>query len=125
VNPPFFPAVNVAAVQAVLGSNPLRVYPFGEAPQGEPRPYAVWQTIAGTPEAYLGDVPDNDAWLVQVDVYAESESPETGIRAVTEAARVLREALETVAYITSLRPFPREGTRLYRYSFDVSFQTAR
>ncbi|EPN30837.1 hypothetical protein A245_45243, partial [Pseudomonas syringae pv. actinidiae ICMP 19096] len=38
------------AVQALLGTSPTRLYPFGEAPEGVAKPYAVWQVIGGNPE---------------------------------------------------------------------------
>jgi hypothetical protein len=126
MNPPFFPAINVSAVWAVFGSNPVRVFPFGEAPKDTGKPYAVWQTVNGRPYNYLNEVPDGDDWLVQVDVYVESESPATAINQVTEGARVLRDALEPVAHITAWRGASREPTtKFYRYSFDVSFVTSR
>lgn len=128
MNPPFFQIVNVPGVQAFFGTNPLRVWPFGEAPEKETRPYAVWQTVGGAPEAYLGQVPDSDDWLVQVDVYAEAEDGRQAdaIDTVSNGAKALRDALEPVAYITAWRGCTREiGTRFYRYSFDVAFVTPR
>lgn len=128
MNPPFFQIVNVPAVQAIFGTKPLRVWPFGEAPEKETRPYAVFQTVSGSPENYLNEVPDVDNWTVQVDVYAEAEEGKQAdaIALVSNGARVLRDALEPVAYITAWRGCTREsGTRFYRYSFDVSFVTPR
>lgn len=128
MNPPFFQIVNVPAVQAIFGAKPLRVWTFGEAPEKETRPYAVFQTIAGTPENYINQVPDVDSWTVQVDVYSEAVEGKQAdaIALVTNGARVLRDALEPVAHITSWRGCSREaGTRLYRYSFDVAFVTDR
>lgn len=121
MNPPFFTTVNVTAVRAVfLEGSELRVYPFGDSPQNGNKPYAVWQTISGSPENYLGGLPDMDNWVVQVDVYAEEVSD------ANDGAEVLRDALEPVAYITAWRGTSREPeTRLYRYSFDVEFQTPR
>lgn len=121
MNPPFFATVNVSAVRAVfLEGSVLRVFPFGEAPQQVNKPYAVWQTISGSPENYLGDLPDMDNWVVQVDVYAKEVSD------ANDGAEALRDALEPVACITAWRGTSREtDTRLYRYSFDVEFFTSR
>lgn len=120
----FPPAFQVAAasptVQAALGSSPVRFYPFGEAPQNEQRPYAVWQTAYGSPENYIGDTPDIDTWGVQVDCFALT------INQVRDSAKALRDVFEPVAHIVGWRGETRDAdTNLYRYSFDVEFWTPR
>lgn len=119
--PPIFQVVSQeAGVQALLGINPVRVFPFGEAPETVALPYAVWQTISGGPENYVGNLPDADSFIVQVDVYAASP---TSARA---AAVALRDALEAAAYITGWRGESRDfETKRYRFSFDVEFLTLR
>lgn len=119
--PPLFATLYASsAVKALLGTTPLRVYPAGEATQDTPVPYAVFQTITGTPENYLGSRSDIDSFIVQVDVYAATLS---SARACASAIRV---ALEPVSYITSLRePSKDPTTRNYRYSLDVDFWTER
>jgi hypothetical protein len=112
-----------AAVQALLGANP-RFTPFGAAPQkGEPLygvPYAVYQTIYGSPENYLSQRPDMDNWGVQVDAYART-APEANAVAVA-----LREALEGVAHVTAYNGDAKDAaTGLFRYSFTVEFWTPR
>jgi hypothetical protein len=125
VFPPLFALLDASsAVRAIFGSAPVRVYPFGVAPaKGQPGhlvPYATFQTIFGTPENYMGDVPDMDAWGVQVDVYADSLS---GARAGAEA---IRDAVEPTAYVTAWNgDFWDEVTKLHRYSMTVSFLTPR
>lgn len=37
-------------VTALLGTDPVRLYPWGEAPQGVAKPYATYQGAAGAPE---------------------------------------------------------------------------
>lgn len=111
-------------VKARFGTTPLRVYPFGGAPAkgetGYAVPYAVWQTVIGDPENYLGGLPDLDAWRVQVDVYA------TTFDAAAADAKLIRDAVEPVAYIASFNGSGwDEPTGLFRYSFDCSFQTPR
>lgn len=123
--PPLFATLNASsAVRAIFGTAPLRVYPFGDAPaKGQPGyavPYAVFQTIYGSPENYLGEVPDMDGWGVQIDVYAESLS------AARAGAQAIRDAIEPVAYVVAYNAELREpDTRLFRYSFDVAFLTSR
>lgn len=119
--PPVFPICsNNAGVTALLGSNPCRVYPFGEAPQGVASPYATWATVSGVPENYLGDLPDTDNHSVQMDVWGDTS------KSVLEAAKALRDALEPHAYIVAWRGTSRDTeTKRYRFSFDVDFIESR
>lgn len=104
-------------VTALLGTDPLRVYSFGLAPQGVHRPYVVWQTINGSPENYLGSVPDTDSYSVQIDIYSDRAAGDTG---VTNIARALRDAFEPHGYITAWGNTSREpATLFYRYTFTV------
>jgi hypothetical protein len=114
-------------VIAVLGDNPLRFYPFGEADEepldadAAPRPvYATWQTINGRPENYLSERPDMDWYRVQIDVWAPRGS------IADAAADALRNALEPHGYMVSLNLDGRDPeTRLYRISFDFEFWVSR
>lgn len=123
--PPLFATLNAStAVKALLGTAPLRVYLFGEAPQPGAAtyalPYATWQTVAGSPENYLAGAPDTDGFSVQIDVYASAPTP------TRNAAKAIRDALEPVAYVAGYRGEGREAeTNLYRYTFDVDFLTPR
>lgn len=123
--PPLFSTLFAStAVKAIFGSAPLRVYAFGDAPaKGAPGylvPYAVFQTISGSPENYLGEVPDMDAWQVQVDIYALT------LTAARNGAQAIRDALEPVSYVVGYNgEFRDTDTQLFRYSFDVSFLTPR
>lgn len=113
-------AVADAAVTALLGSNPTRLWPFGEAPQDEDRPYAVHQLIYGSPENTLACVPASDLFGVQFDAYAKTVS---GARSVAEA---LRDAYEPHAYVVAWNgEFREAATGLYRVSFTVEFHTDR
>tara|TARA_R110001606_G_scaffold68797_1_gene157164 strand:+ start:11139 stop:11516 length:378 start_codon:yes stop_codon:yes gene_type:complete len=122
---PIFQAVAAsAAATAFLGNSPTRLWPFGDAPEptesGYALPYAVWQTVSGSPENYINQVPDIDAYTIQVDVYALTGS---SARATAEA---LRDAIEPHAHIVGWRGESREkDTKLYRYSFDVDWLVKR
>jgi hypothetical protein len=119
--PPIFQVAAAAqAVTALIGASPVRLYPFGEAPQDETRPYAVWQTIGGSPENFLGNLPDLDSYSLQVDVYA------TTATASRNVAKALRDAIEPRAHITRWGGESREAdTKLYRVSFDVEWFVPR
>ena len=104
------------AVTALLGTGPVRLFPFGEAPQGTAYPYATWQVITGSPENYLAGRPDADDFTLQVDVYAGTGSD---ARAVT---RSLRDAIEPHAYITRWGGEERDPeTKAYCRSFDIDW----
>jgi hypothetical protein len=102
------------------GTGPIRFYMFGEANQNTPRPYAVWQTIGGSPENYINQRPDVDDWVCQVDVYALTASSARTI------AYTLIEAMEGAAYVTSYTIEMKEpDTNLFRLGFIVEFMTTR
>lgn len=121
--PPIFSAVDgSSACRALLRASggPTRFFQFGLAPQTVQKPYAVWQRTFGTPENYLGDVPDSDSFTLLVDVYAGSAD---SARAV---ALALRDAIEPVAYITSwLGESVDPDTKNNRFSFQVDFIVPR
>lgn len=95
MTPPIFPVVAAsAAVRAALGTAPVRFFPFGAASQNVALPYAVWQTVGGAPENYLGNLPDADVCTVQVDVYAADPD------SAAAATLALRDAIEPHAHIT-------------------------
>jgi hypothetical protein len=121
MNPPIFALASASAdVTALLGLNPVRLYLFGEAEESTPKPYAVWQTVFGSPVNYLAGVPDDDSWGVQIDAYALT-AEET-----RQVAMALRDAIEPYAYVVGWNgEFRERDTRLYRYSFTVEFITER
>lgn len=107
-------------VTALLGALPTRLYPFGEAPEGAAKPYAVWQLINGSPENYLAGRPDLDGYTLQIDVYAATAS---SARAVTAA---ISAAIELSAYITRWGGESKDPvTKNYRSSFDVDWLVPR
>ena len=109
-----------AAVGAALGTAPMRLYSFGQAPQGSTAAYATWQSIGGSPENYLGDRPDIDQFALQVDCWAATVSE---VRAV---AMALRDAIEPHAHITRWGGESHDAaTGLFRYSFDVLWHVSR
>lgn len=119
--PPIFNIVNAdSAVIAALGPAPVRVYPFGLAPQNVKLPYVTWQTISGAPENYLGDLPDADSYTLQVDVWAATSE------SVLQVARALRDAVEPVAYVAGWGNTARDNdTKYFRYTFTIDFIVQR
>jgi hypothetical protein len=109
-----------AGVSALLGVSPHRLYPFGEAPEGVTKPYAVWQMVTGSPENYLSGRPDLDGFTLQVDVYAVTA---TSARTVTDA---IVHAIELNANVVRWGGESKDtATNLYRSSFDVDWLVPR
>jgi hypothetical protein len=114
-----------AGVQALLGNDPMRFWPFGEAdeqPAGSElrEVYATWQTVAGRSENYLSGRSDMDWSRVQIDVWGPTGA---AVDAVVDA---LRNALELRGYLGGINLDGRDPeTRLYRISFDFEFWQAR
>lgn len=126
---PIFALANASpTVQNLLktGNGPLRFYLFGEADQGTPKPYAVWQTVGGSPENYINQRPDADDWSTQVDVYAEKVGNVGGASKAREIAFALIEAFEGSSYVTSYNGEYKEAeTKLFRFSMTVDWITHR
>ena len=120
--PPVFEiATQSAAVLAVLGSNPTRLWPFAIAPQkGKPGygvPYAVHQLIYGAPVNTLSCVPTADNFGIQFDIYAANATD------AREPAAALRDAYEAShnPVVTWNGEDWDPATSLYRVSFTVEF----
>lgn len=109
-----------AALIALLGAQPTRLFPFGEAPEGVIKPYAVWQLLTGSPDNYLSGRPDIDGYTLQVDVYATTAGDS---RAVTQA---IARAIELKANVTRWGGETKDtATKLYRSSFDIDWLVPR
>lgn len=119
--PPIFAICSAdAGVQAQLGNSPCRLYPFGLAPQGITKPYAVWQQIGGSPENYINQRPDMDLFSLQIDCWASSADK------ARDAAKALRDAIELHANITASYGERRDPeTKNYSYAFAVDWFTPR
>lgn len=114
--PLFATAKAAGGVTSLFGSTPCRIYPMGEAPQGVALPYATYQQVTGNPENYLANTPNADYSTVQVDVYAATVSE------ARAAMIAIRNALEPVAYVVSVREMGRDpDTNHARVSMDVDW----
>ncbi|MFK3846609.1 DUF3168 domain-containing protein [Stenotrophomonas sp. NPDC078853] len=119
--PPVFNLCKASpAVLAALGSDPIRVYPFGKVPKQPSLPYSVWQELDGVPGNNLAGRPTHDYVPTQHDIYADDRvTLETAVMA-------LRKALERGGVITRLGGTSIDDeTSLYRYSFDVDWHLMR
>lgn len=114
--PPVFETLSAsAAVTAIFGSDPVRIFPFGQAPPSVATPYCVWQIVSGEPENYLATMPDMDNYSIQFDVYGQAGS-------VRDAVLALRDAVYPAALVVAMRGEATDTeTGLIRHSFDVEW----
>ena len=119
--PPVFTILYAnTAVKAILGSSPLRVFPWGEAPENVAKPYATYIVISGSPENMLGDKADMDVLSTQIDIWGESVS------SCSSTAEAVRTALESYAHMTSFSASsPDIDTELFRTRMDFDFFKVR
>lgn len=121
MNPKLFEILNNnVQVKLNLGANPLRIYPWGRAPQDVRKPYAVYAVYSGTPENYLGNLPDIDNKGTQINIYAEDHLELEG------CFIAIRNALEPHAHMTNFSSPDREpNTDLYTARMEFDFWDAR
>lgn len=121
MNPPVFTILNASAtVKALLGTNPLKVFPWSEAPQNTTPPYATYGVYNGNPQNTMDQVPQIDNLGTQVDIWASS------VASCLQCALAVRNALEPHAHMTSTESYERDPeTNLFRTRMDFDFFTAR
>lgn len=120
--PPIFAicAADSTVVSLIGDSSALRFFPFGNAPQNELKPYAVFQTTSGIPENYLGTRPNIEQWTVTVECYAKT------IDTVRQVSAAIRDAIETECHITGWRSEEYDSTTgLYSMAFDSDWFVKR
>lgn len=119
--PPVFQILKAsAAVKAIVGTNPPRIYRHGRAPQDATRPYVTWQVVSGVPENHLSDTPPVDRMSVQVDCWHPSDA------GIEDLASAVRDAGEAAGHCTGVIVDERDAeTKLYRLSLQFDFFTDR
>jgi hypothetical protein len=120
--PPVFQTLKAsAAVKAIVGTNPPRIWRHGSAPQrpdGLPLsdPYITWFLVTGTPENNLSESSPVARKSVQIDCWHQTD------KGIEELADAVRAALEPVVHITQESGDEQEReTKLYRFSFEADF----
>lgn len=119
--PPVFALLNVPAVTAIVGTNPVRVYGQGNAQQDAPLPHVTWQVISGQPYATL-DMPGMDNHRVQVDCWTADNA--TG-KALALAVRDAMENGGDNVMVSFNGNDIDPDTKQYRWSMDFSIWTPR
>ena len=95
-----------------LGTNPVRFFEFGQAPQLQNAPYATFQHIAGVPYNTLNGPAPADHITTQIDVWTDTSAEARTI------SRVIRSAIENQCYVTSWLGTSKEGDT-FRTTFTV------
>lgn len=120
--PPVFQTLKAsAAVKAIVGQNPPRIYRHGSAPQRPDNlplsdPYITWSLVFGGPENNLSDASPTQRNTVQIDCWHQSDA---GVDLLADA---VRDAVEPVAHITGVIINEREPeSRLYRIGIEADF----
>lgn len=114
--PLVFKTISTAAVKAIVGAVPARIYRHGEAPEGVARPYITWFTVIGNPENQLSGAPGSDADTVQIDCWSESDTE------VETLAAAVRDALDAAGVANRIVVDTFESdTKLYRVGQEADF----
>lgn len=119
--PPLFAILkDNGAVTALLGENPLRVFPFDEAEEGVEYPYATYTVPTGEPQNTMDKIPQIDKLSTQVDVWGKTHA------SALDVAAAIRDALEPYAHMVGLGSMSRDPeTKSYRVRLDFDFFTER
>ena len=120
--PNVYPLVNVPAVRALApdGVANVRVYGFGEAPQGVASPYATFQFISGVPVNHLAQRPVVDEVRAQFDIYGT-----TGAQA-RALATAIRDAVEPTGHLVLFIDQGRDpDTNAFRITASFDLWAAR
>lgn len=119
--PEIFPILSGSiAVTTIFGTTPVRIFPWGEAPERVTYPYATYGVFNGNPENYLNQVPDVDMLGTQIDIWAK-----TGASCINGAIAI-RNALEPTSHMVSISSMTRDPeTKSYNIRLDFDCFTFR
>lgn len=107
-------------VTSRLGSSPVRIFPYGSAPQNVAKPYATYGTYSGVPENYMDRVPDIDNIGTQINIWGENSAD------VVACFTAIRDALEPYGHMTSFQSINRDNdTQLFTSQMEFDFWTTR
>lgn len=98
----------VKAGTNLLGTDPVRFFDFGSAPQLETLPYATWQVLSGEPFNYLSGQPSDELLEVQIDIWAETAAE------CRTVARAVRRAIDPTIHISHYVSAWDAESNLYR-----------
>lgn len=118
--PPIFQTLNVADIRAFVGSQPVRIFDFGFAPDGTVYPYITFQQVSGQPFEQISGLPCADRDVVQVDCWAKNRTE------VRQLARIVQNVFEAAGQGCRLIGQGYEvDTQVYRVAFEVDWLVSR
>lgn len=108
---------------ALLGTNPVRFFPAGEANKAKEQPYATYGTVVALPQNYLDKPADMDQKTIQIDIYGKTFA---SVDDVLEAIRAALEPVDNKINIGSYSTPDRDGeTGLYHARLEVDAWESR
>lgn len=115
--PPIFPILAASStVTNIIGTNPVRAYRHGAAPQDTSKPYVTWSLISGLPDNTLSELPKVDRLTFEVDCWSMDGTQ------VENLAIAVRDALEPFCHMTGMPLNNREPeTKLYRIALQFDY----
>lgn len=118
--PNLFPTIRDSpAVTAIIGSNPVRFYPHGQATQTTVAPYITWRPISIVPQNNISTSACVDDSRCQLSCWSDNTG--TGIDDVETLYAALRAAVEPYFMVLDVRVGGRD-TETQRYRIDVDVQ---
>ena len=118
--PPIFRTLNIPAIQALVGTNPARIYDFGHAPDGTAAPYIVFFQVGGAPHEQISGAPESDTDTVQIDCYAKDRAQ------IRTLAKAVQTALDAAGQSNRLVVQDYEAdTGLYRIGLELAWISSR
>ncbi len=107
------------ALLAIIGSNPVRFYRHGSAPQDVVAPYVTHRTLSLPPVNDMSGTPRADIGRVQLSCWSDNTG--TGSLGVETLASALRDAVEPRWYVLDVRDMGRDPETM-RYRIDIDVQ---
>ena len=112
--PKIFQILNTPEIQAFVGSDPVRIFDFGIAPQGTEAPYIAFNQVADSPYDQLSGAACADLSTMQIDIYSK------GREEVREMAVIVKSIFDKKLMCNRLVFQTREtDTLLYRICIEV------
>jgi len=121
MEPKIYPIINASApLKALIGSDPVRFFPWGQAPQNTEYPYVTYGSNGASPENYLDRVPDVDNISTQIDVWADKGSD------CLQVATLIRDLIEPHGHMIGFGNTERDQeTQAYRIRLQFDLFTFR
>jgi len=120
MNPEIYTILNASTSVKLLMGAPVRVYPWGRAPENVKKPYGVYMVYNANSENYLDKSPDMDNKGTQLNLYSDSAAN------LEECFTEVRDTIEPYAHMISFStPALDDDTNFYSCTMEFDFWEAR